>query len=49
MKYHPFRRVVGRFHPRPAPRYADLTADCREELALIADHHRSEPMGHFTL
>jgi len=42
------RTTLGRFHRDPN-RYADLTADCREELALIADRRRSEPFGPFSL
>ena len=48
MRFHPLRRFTGRSHHRQA-RYAELTADCRDELAVIADHRRSEPFGHFTL
>ena len=47
MRHRSIRTVVGRFHRRPT-RYAEL-ADCRDELALIAEHRRSEPLGHFTL
>jgi hypothetical protein len=43
MKYHPIRRAMGRtkLHPR-SPRYAELTAECCDELALIADRRRSD-------
>jgi hypothetical protein len=43
MKYHPIRRAMGRtkLQPRSA-RYAELTAECCDELALIADRRRSD-------
>ena len=48
MRLRRVRTTWGRFHHVPI-RYADLTADCREELALIADRRRSEPFGPFSL
>lgn len=45
MKFHPIRRALdrSRLHHR-TPRYPDLTAECCDELALIADRRRSDPV-----
>jgi hypothetical protein len=43
MKLPNFRRAFGRTHLNHLPaRYPELTAECSDELALIADRRRSE-------
>ena len=43
MKFHPIRRAFGRGRVQHrSPRYAELTAECCDELALIADRRRSD-------
>jgi hypothetical protein len=49
MSTRPFRRYLDRRAARRSSRYNDVTAGCRDELSLIADHRRSESFGPLTL
>jgi hypothetical protein len=43
MKYHPIRRALAHNKLRQrATRYPELTVECCDELALIADRRRSD-------
>lgn len=43
MKFHPIRRALSRNRlPHRPARYTELTAECCDELALIADRRRSD-------